>query len=98
MGQCGGQQTLPELCSAILPRGCGGAGVLRGGRKADVRQWLPGERDVTESCELPATLDPGKYTLALALIDPLGQRGPFQLAVDAPTQEGRYQVSALSVR
>ncbi|MBI5820630.1 MAG: DUF4832 domain-containing protein [Verrucomicrobia bacterium] len=70
-----------------------GQPVFSANAKADPRDWLPGERDLTESLQLPATLKPGDYTLAVQLADPSGQRRPFRLAMDAPEKEGRYLVS-----
>jgi len=66
--------------------------------KADPRQWLPGEHPVSESLELPATLQAGEYALAVGLVDPAGQRGPFLLAIDSPESDGRYSASRLTVK
>ena len=66
--------------------------------KAHPRQWLPGERVVVESLQLPGTLKPGEYALAVSIIDPAGQRRPFLLAVDAPEKDGRYSVSRLRIK
>jgi hypothetical protein len=65
--------------------------------KADPRAWLPGEHSVTEAISVPDALMPGDYILALALVDPNGQRRSWRLAVDAPENEGRYQVSKVQV-
>ena len=35
--------------------------------------------------------------MAVALVDPSGQRRPFRLAIDAPENEGRYEVSKVKV-
>jgi hypothetical protein len=66
--------------------------------KADARQWLPGEHLVAEPLALPATLEPGDYDLAVALVDPAGARRPFLLAIDAPEKDGRYTVSQIKIR
>lgn len=65
--------------------------------KADPRDWLPGERDLVASIPLPAAVKPGSYTLAVALMDPTGQRPPLRLAMDAPEQDGRYTVTKVKV-
>jgi hypothetical protein len=65
--------------------------------KADLRHWFPGEHPVSESLQLPATLQPGEYTLALGITDPAGQHRPFLLAIDAPETDGRYSVGRLSI-
>ncbi len=64
---------------------------------ADPRGWLPGERDLAERILVPATLKPGDYTLGVALVDPSGHRPPLRLAMDAPSQAGRYAVSRVKV-
>jgi hypothetical protein len=65
--------------------------------KADPRDWLPGDHDIAESLSVPAALPAGRYTLAIALVDPTGQRNPLRLAIDAPEQAGRYIVSKVTV-
>ena len=65
--------------------------------KADPRDWLPGERDVAETVQLPVALKPGDYALAVTLADASGQRPPLRLAIDAPEQAGRYSVSTVKV-
>ena len=74
-----------------------GASLFATEAKSDPRDWLPGERDVAESLQIPATLNAGDYTLAIALIDPSGQRPPLRLAMDAPEHAGRYTVSKVRV-
>jgi hypothetical protein len=65
--------------------------------KEDPRQWLPGEYVVVETLQLPATLKAGEYTLAVALVDPTGQRRPFQLAIDVQQDGDRYPVSRVTL-
>jgi hypothetical protein len=65
--------------------------------KADPRQWLPGDYAVAELLQLPATLKAGEYTLAVALVDPAGERRPFQLAIDVPQNDDRYPISRLTI-
>ncbi len=71
--------------------------VFTGDGKADPRDWLPGERDLTESFLVPPTLNAGEYLLALALVDPRGERRPFRLAIDAPQNQERYELSRLKI-
>ncbi len=66
--------------------------------KSDPLDWLPGERDIAETIQVPATLKTGDYTLAIALVDPSGQRPPLRLAMDAPEQAGRYTVSKVNIQ
>ncbi len=65
--------------------------------KADPRTWLPGEFELKEAFGLPPDLKPGEYKLALALVDPAGQRPRFRLAIKAPESDGRYVVSSVKV-
>jgi len=74
-----------------------GRPALTADARADPRDWLPGEHHVAESFQVPPALRAGQYALALALVDPSGQRRPFRLAIDAPEKEGRYTVSQVAV-
>jgi hypothetical protein len=65
--------------------------------KADPRDWLPGEHSLTESVPIPAAVEAGDYVVALALVDPSAQRRPWRLAIAAPENEGRYQISKVKV-
>jgi hypothetical protein len=65
--------------------------------KTDPREWLPGERAIAQRLDLPANLPTGEYTLAVALVDPSGQRRPLRLAIDVPENEGRYPVGHFAV-
>jgi hypothetical protein len=71
--------------------------VLSADAKADPRDWLPGEHSVTESIPIPTALDPGDYAVALALIEPKVQHRPWRLAIAAPENEGRYEISNVKV-
>ncbi len=75
-----------------------GEPVFKGDSKADPRTWLPGEQHLAESLLLPPTLKTGEYRLAVALVDPGGQRRPFRLAIDAPEHLGRYELSKVDVQ
>jgi hypothetical protein len=63
----------------------------------DPREWLPGERDVAAMLQIPANLERGDYTLAVALIDPATPGRPLSLAMDAPAKDGWYLVSQVRV-
>jgi hypothetical protein len=66
--------------------------------KADPRGWLPGAITISESLPIPATVAPGVYSLALALIDPQTGKPAIQLAIDAPEAQRLYRVSRVTVR
>jgi len=59
----------------------------------DAREWLPGDHDVAASIPIPANMEPGEYSLAVALIVTTSQHIPLNLAIDAPAKEGWYEVS-----
>jgi hypothetical protein len=65
--------------------------------KSDPRDWLPGNHDLTDSVELPATLKAGDYTLALALEEPGALQATFRLAIDIPQKDGRYEVGRVRI-
>ena len=50
-----------------------------------------------KSLSIPSALKAGEYTVAVALVDPRGQRPRFRLAMDAPENEGRYELSKVKV-
>jgi hypothetical protein len=75
-----------------------GEAAFIGDSKANPRDWLPGEQRLAESFLVPATLEAGQYRLAVAVVDPGGQRGPFRLAIDAPENQGRYELSKVNVK
>ena len=56
--------------------------------KADPRSWLPGERDVAEVWALPASVKPGAYGLAVAVMDPAGKTAAFPPG-DRRSRKGR---------
>ena len=66
-------------------------------RFGDPREWLPGERDVAAVVQIPASLERGDYTLAVALIDPASPERTLNLAMDAPAKDGWYLVSQARV-
>jgi CubicO group peptidase (beta-lactamase class C family) len=75
-----------------------GTPALTAESQANPRDWLPGEHEIGAQLQVPASLKPGDYPLAVAMIDPSGQRRPLKLAMDAPEKEGRYVVSRVSLK
>ena len=71
--------------------------VVSADAKTDPRNWLPGEHSCREVLWIPAALKAGEYTVALALVAPRGQRPGLRLAMDAPENEGRYELSKVKV-
>ncbi len=75
-----------------------GAIVWRGRSDADVNAWLPGKFTVSDRFTLPAALKPGRYQLALALVDPQGNYDNFRLAVTPQPEKPLYPVGFLMIK
>ena len=63
----------------------------------DVTSWLPGDRPVVATLQLPASLPSGQYTLGLALVDPVHEKPAIRLAIDAPHTDRLYRAGPLRV-
>ena len=74
-----------------------GQTVITTKANTDPREWLPGERNVGAVVQIPAGLERGDYTLAVALIDPASPGRTLSLAIDAPAKDGWYLVSHMRV-
>jgi len=64
----------------------------------NVRGWLPGEKNESAELALPGTLQPGKYTLAIAILDPSAKTPGIQFAMTGVRPDGRYAISEVVVR
>jgi hypothetical protein len=84
-----------NLCLSL--RNAVGQTVVTNKADTDPREWLPGERDVAAVVQVPASLERGDYTLAVALIDPASPGRSISLAMDAPAKDGWYFVSQVRV-
>jgi hypothetical protein len=85
-----------KLCLSLF--NAAGQTTVSTNASTDPREWLPGECDVAALMQIPASLEQGDYTLAVALVDPTDQRRPLNLAMDAPAKEGWYLVSHVRVQ
>lgn len=63
---------------------------------ADLRKVLPGTKSFTGSVAFPG-VDPGVYTLALAVVDPSGYAAPMALATVGRTLDGAYALGPVTV-
>ncbi len=91
-----GKLYYPFELRVILLDGQGHA-ALTAKAKADPRDWLPGEWDLSEPISLPAALPAGDYTLAMTLVDASQPARFLRLAMEAPEKEGQYAVSRLNL-
>jgi hypothetical protein len=64
---------------------------------ADPRDWLPGDHAVAETLDLPPTLKPDDYTIAVSLVSAMREGAPFRLAIDVPQKQGCYELSKVTV-
>jgi len=62
-----------------------------------IRGWLPGENRTEVSLRLPAALRPGRYEVAIGVVDPRNQRPAVRLAVPGRDPEGWYPVSQVEI-
>jgi len=63
--------------------------------KCDVRNWLPGQFEVEGRLE--TEIGPGRYKLALGVIDPWTRRPAIRFANKLPNQDGWAVLSAVTV-
>jgi len=63
----------------------------------DVTTWLPGLHDVRLDLTLPAEIQPGRYRLAVALLDPFTREPAVRLAIEGRDAQGWYSLSELEV-
>jgi uncharacterized protein DUF4832 len=63
-----------------------------------IRGWLPGRREVTEPLALPLHLRPGRYELALAVVDPHTHEPAVRLAIQGRAADGWYPLGPVEIR
>ncbi|KEO85275.1 DUF4832 domain-containing protein [Tumebacillus flagellatus] len=63
----------------------------------DITRWLPGENDVQEFLPVPETLEPGTYTLCVAILDPDTKKPGIDFAMDGRRADGRYELGQVVV-
>lgn len=64
--------------------------------ETSIRGWLPGEHRSELTCRLPEGLAPGRYQLALGIVDAARQPA-VRLAIVGRDAEGWYPVSAIEI-
>ncbi|MFO0775107.1 MAG: DUF4832 domain-containing protein [Nitrospiraceae bacterium] len=79
-------------------RNAADAVVLQWTSRADLRQWLPNDRQSIEDGVLvPDSVLPGAYTLDVAVLDQAGQSPYVQLAIEGRRDDGWYAVTSVHV-
>jgi hypothetical protein len=64
----------------------------------DVKEWLPGRHLLNLDLIIPDDTQPGKYNLAVALLDPFTNEVAVKLAIEGCDAEGWYNLSELEVK
>ena len=70
---------------------------------ADLRDWVPGKRDVEDIVALPVNLDYGAYAIDVAILNLPGTAPempalpPIALAIDGRREDGWYEVSTIDI-
>lgn len=73
----------------------GGAAPLVLLSKESIRGWLPGTRALAASFALPAGLTPGRYEIAIGVVEPQGDEPAVRLAIEGRDAQGWYPLSSL---
>jgi hypothetical protein len=63
----------------------------------DLRDWLPGIHTLNLDLEIPSDIKPGRYNLALALIDPFSKEVAVKLAIEGRDSQGWYNLSEVEI-
>lgn len=66
--------------------------------KADIKKWLPGNQQISETIQLPADLKPGEYHLCTAILDPDKKKPGIQLEMEGKRMDGRYQLGQITIQ
>lgn len=62
-----------------------------------IRGWLPGTHRTDSSLQLPARLAPGRYEVAVGVVDPRDRQPAVRLANAGRDAEGWYRVDELEI-
>jgi hypothetical protein len=65
---------------------------------ASVKGWLPGDRDVPLTFELPGELAVGRYALSIGIVEPTTREPAVRLAIEGRDAGGWYPVSNVTVK
>lgn len=64
---------------------------------ANLKEWLPGEHQLSARVAIPADVTPGTYRIRLAFLDPRTKAPKLKLAIAGVDEEGWYWLSEVSV-
>ncbi|MCB0284709.1 MAG: DUF4832 domain-containing protein, partial [Calditrichaeota bacterium] len=63
----------------------------------DIKKWLPGTNNVSDTFEIPGSVETGDYNIYLAIVDPDTQEPGVMFANTNRDDQGKYLVSILSL-
>jgi hypothetical protein len=63
----------------------------------DLKKWLPGIQQLNLDLQIPASIKPGKYNLAVALKDPYTKEVAVKLGIEGRDAQGWYNLSEVMV-
>ena len=63
-----------------------------------IRGWLPGKKEIVIALACPNDLHPGRYELAVAIVDPVTHSPAIQLAIADRAPDGWYPLSQVEIR
>lgn len=63
----------------------------------DIRTWLPGVKRIKKTIPIPKDLNPGKYNVCIAILDPLTGEPAIDIAIDKRRPDGRYSLDEVVV-
>jgi ribosomal protein S18 acetylase RimI-like enzyme len=66
-------------------------------KNTDITEWLPGKHALNLDLIIPEDMKPGKYNLAVALLDPFTKEVAVKLAIEGRDSHGWYNLSELEV-
>jgi hypothetical protein len=85
-----------EYRLAVELRSAKGSGMAN--VPVDVRKWLPGDAVFDGPLYVPADLEPGKYSVRVALLDPRTGKPAIQFAIEGRQPDGWYQLGEIAVQ
>lgn len=65
---------------------------------ADVRKWLPGDAIFDGALWVPESLEPGRYKLRIAMLDPATGKPAIRLAIQGRRPDGWYELGEIEVQ
>ncbi|MCY9665508.1 DUF4832 domain-containing protein [Paenibacillus alginolyticus] len=63
----------------------------------DIRDWLPGEKEVSSTLPIPKNLAPGNYKINAAILNPQTGKPEVDFANDGKRSDGRYSLGSVRV-